>query len=478
MSGVRIAAIGAYTPRLRITAESFADAWGQFDAAGIERKAVPEADEDALTMGVEAAKRALSAAGIDGSDIKHLSFATTTPPMAEEDLTARLASLLGTPATVQTQTLTGSTRAGAQALATALDAGPWGDRAGLIVISDCPRGEPASSEEHAAAAGAAAVVLHRSGAGVIADRGTHIEPSPGTRFRAAGSNETTGLNITQYDRQAFRSALAGAADELDSEPGDVAAAAVQSPDGKLPYRVADVLGVDTDTIATAETVSTLGDTGTASVFLGAATAFEGGADRVLLAAYGSGAGATVAVIDGPVPVESALAGQEELGYPEYLRRRGTITSEEPEGGGAYVSVPSWQRTIPQRHRLIAGSCPNCGALTFPPDGACTDCNSTPAEYETVRLPGTGTVEAATTIAQGGAPPEFVEQQSQSGSFVSAIVALDGPDSEQSVSVPTQVLAGDTAVSVGTEVEMTIRRIYTQEGVIRYGFKARTHSIRR
>lgn len=478
MSDARLAGIGAYTPRLRIVAEEFEEAWGNFDAAGIEQKAVPEADEDALTMGIEAAERALDAAGYDGTDLSYLAFATTTPPMAEEDLTARLASVLGTPDGVTTATLTGSTRAGAQALDAALDAGPWTDGVGLVVVSDCPQGEPDSGLEHAAGAGAAALVVDGEGPGVISDRASHVATYPGTRFRTGGDDETTGLGVTQYDREAFTTALAGATNALDAAIEDVDAAAVQSPDGKLPYRAAGALGVDTGTIAAAETVSSLGDTGAASVFLGAASAVEDGADRLLLAAYGSGAGANVAVVDGSVPVESALGGKTDLTYAEYLRRRGEITSDEPEGGGAYVSVPSWRRTIDQRHRLVAGRCPDCGALNFPPGGACERCHDRPDEYETVELPGTGTVEAVTTIAQGGAPPEFVEQQSKSGPFRSAVVALDGPDGEETVSVPSQVLAGDADVDIGTAVEATVRRIYTQEGVIRYGFKMQVSETRR
>jgi len=478
MSDARLAGVGAYTPRLRIAAEEFEDAWGSFDAAGVERKAVPEADEDALTMGIEAAERALDAAGHDGAALSYLAFATTTPPMAEEDLTARLASVLGTPDGVTTATVTGSTRAGAQALAAALDAGPWTDGVGLVVVSDCPQGEPDSAIEHAAGAGAAALVVDGEGPGVVRDRASHVSPYPGTRFRTGGDDETTGLGVTQYDREAFTTALGGAADALDGAIEDVDAAAVQSPDGKLPYRAAGALGVDTGTIAAAETVSTLGDTGAASVFLGAATAFEDGADRLLLAAYGSGAGANVAVVDGPVPVESALAGETDLTYAEYLRRRGEITSDEPEGGGAYVSVPSWRRTIDQRHRLVAGRCPDCGALNFPPGGACERCHDRPGEYEAVELPGTGTVEAVTTIAQGGAPPEFVEQQSKSGPFCSAVVALDGPEGEETVSVPSQVLASEADVDIGTAVEATVRRIYTQEGVIRYGFKMQVSETKR
>jgi hydroxymethylglutaryl-CoA synthase len=472
MSDVRLAGIGAYAPRLRIDAEAFVDAWGQFHAAGVEQKAVPEADEDALTMAVEATRRALAAADREGDAVAHLAFATTTPPMAEEDLTGRLASILGLPDEVQTTTVTGNTRAGAQALDTALDAGPWGDRVAVVVASDCPRGAPDSEREHAAGAGAAAFVLDGAGPGAFVDRATHVSPYPGTRFRATGDDETTGLGVTQYDRQAFTTTLERAAAGL-STALDVDAAAVQSPDGKLPYRAADALGVTGKTIAAAETVSHLGDTGAASTFLGTATAFDTGADRVLLAAFGSGAGATVVVVDGPVPVDVSLAGDTTLDYADYLRRRGEITREEPEGGGAYVSVPAWRRTIPQRHRLVAGRCPACGALNFPPTGACETCHHRVDTYEHATLPGTGTIEAVTTIAQGGAPPEFVEQQSRSGPFVSAVVALDGPEAGETVSIPIQVLVGeDDAASIGDAVTTTIRRIYAQEGVIRYGFKAR------
>jgi len=471
-----LAGVGAYAPRLRIAAEEFEEAWGRFEASGIEAKAVPEADEDALTMAVAATRRALSAAGYEGSDVAHLALATTTPPMGEEDLTARLASMVGAPENVSTHTATGSTRAGGQALDAALDAGPWGEQVGVVVASDCPRGAPDSDVEHAAGAGAGAVVLASEGPGAVLDRASHVEPYPGTRFRPAGDGETTNLGVTQYDRESFTAALGGAVDRLPTAL-DVDAAAVQSPDGNLPYRAAGALGVDTEAIAAAETVSDLGDTGAASVFLGLARALEDGADRALLAAYGSGAGANAFLVEGDgVPVDAALDGGTELTYPEYLRRRGEITSGEPEGGGAYVSVPSWQRTAPQRHRLVAGRCPACTALNFPPSGACRDCGDR-VKYDRLTLPGTGTVEAATTIAQGGAPPEFVEQQSRSGAFVSAVVAFDGPEGG-TVSVPAQVLAGDCEVAVGDEVVTTIRRIYEQEGVIRYGFKAQLVGMRR
>ncbi|WP_115864352.1 OB-fold domain-containing protein [Halorussus litoreus] len=487
----KIEAVGAYAPRFRVSAEEFERAWGRFHAAGVNAKAVPDADEDALTMGYEAAVRALDAAGRAGADVSFLAFASTTPPLAEEDLTARLGGMLAVPADATRHVFTGSTRAGTRAIDAALAAGPWADgsdggddevdRVGLVVAADCPRGDPDSSEDHAAGAGAAAFVLSGSGAAEVAARAEYAEAFPGTRFRRTGEETVEGLGATGYERQAFTETLAGAVEQLDADVSEVDAAAVQAPDGKLHYRAAGALGVDAETIQRCATVHELGDTGAASVPLSLAKALEQDDERILAASFGSGGGADAFVVENErerggdaVAAALALGGEdaERVGYAEYLRKRGELTSGPPEGGGAYVSVPSWKRTLDQRHRLLAGRCPECGDLNFPPEGACNACKSLVESYEEVQLPGTGTVEAATVISQGGAPPEFAEQQAQSGDFAVVVVALDGPDGE-SASVPAQVVSADPqSVEIGDRVAATMRRIYTQEGVTRYGFKVR------
>ncbi|WP_255191436.1 zinc ribbon domain-containing protein [Natronobeatus ordinarius] len=473
MTGLGIASVGAYAPRYRLTADAVTDAWGQFHGAGVSETAVPAGDEDTLTMAYEAATRALSAGDVDPDAITHLYLGTTTPPYEEEAVTARLASFLGLSDDLETRQLTGSTRAGVDALATGLEAGE--DATVLVVASDAPRGAPDDELEHAAGAGAAAVVLTPDSPGSLTDAAEHVGLFPGTRFRPRGSAETTGLGVTQYDRRAFTETVAAAAAGLEADLAEVDAVCLQAANGKLPYRAAGALGVDAGAIQAGTTVHELGDTGAASVLLGVASALEAGHTDLVLLGYGSGGGATAMAVDADgVAVETDLEGEASLGYGEYLRMRGDVTPGEPDGGGAYVSVPSWKRTIPQRHRLVAGRCTECGALAFPPEGACTSCGAL-EEFEEVELPGTGTVEAATVIGQGGAPPEFVEQQAREGAFVSAVVALDGPGGEddETVSTPTQVLTvGDETVAVGDRVEATIRRIYTQEGVTRYGFKMR------
>jgi hydroxymethylglutaryl-CoA synthase len=471
-----ITSVGAYAPRFRISAEAFEEAWGQFHAAGVTEKAVPSADEDALTMGYEAATRALEAAEIDPDEIDWLAFASSRPPEAEEDLTARLGAMLALSESATRQVFTGSTRAGTRALWAGLDALEADSTTALVVAADAPKGDPDDGIDHAAGAGAAAFVLERDGPAEITDRAEYAAPYPGTRFRNTGEDATQELGVTQYDRQAFTETIGGAVSGLEADP-DPEAVAIQAPDGKLPYRAASAAGVGTDEIQAAAPVHELGDLGAASVPVSLATALEDGYESILSVSHGSGAGADAFVVeaDGDVPVAAALEGDDPLSYAEYLRQRGVVTTGPPSGGGAYVSVPSWRRSIPQRYRLAAGRCSDCGALSFPPEGACDECTAL-AEYEPVELAGEGTVEAVTTISQGGAPPEFAEQQARSGDYAAAIVALETDSGDETVSAPAMGTdAAPADFGVGDRIETTIRRIYTQEGVTRYGFKIRPAS---
>ena len=470
-----ILAVGAYTPANRVSAEAFVEAWGRFDAPGVETTAVPDADEDALTMGVEAARRALAAGGagdeaagdaagqVAGGDVDHLAYATTTPPLEEEDLTARLASYLDVPSGASRRVVGGSTRAGIDALVDALEV----TGTALVVAADCPRGEPDDPREHAAGAGAAALLVGDGAPAVVTDRATHGDPRPGTRFRRRGSVNVEGLDVGTYERAAFVEPVEAAVDALDdSATADVDAIALQAPDGKLPYRT----DLDAEAIAAVETVSELGDTAAASVPLSLATAFADGHDRVLAVGWGSGGGATALAIEGAAPVERSLEPTAEIDYPSYLRRRGDVVGETPDGGAAHVPVPTWRRSLPQRHRLEAGRCPECAAVAFPPSGACPDCRRL-VEYEPVEPDLRGTVEAVTRIGQGGAPPEFAAQQARQGAFGVAIVGFDARgDADGHFTVPMQVVGGE-GVEPGDPVRPVPRLIYVEEGVPRYGLKA-------
>lgn len=134
---------------------------------------------------------------------------------------------------------------------------------------------------------------------------------------------------------------------------------------------------------------------------------------------------------------------------------------------AYVSIPTYSRSIPQRYALIAAKCKSCGAVNLPLGANCLKCGKM-LEYEFQKLSGRGKIYCFTTISRGGSPPEFSAQQNLVGSYPVAVVELDeGP---RIVAQMTDCRAED--LKIGLEVESTFRRIYDDDGMIRYGVKFR------
>ena len=134
---------------------------------------------------------------------------------------------------------------------------------------------------------------------------------------------------------------------------------------------------------------------------------------------------------------------------------------------AYVSIPTYSRSIPQRYALIAAKCKSCGAINLPLGANCLKCGKV-LEYESQKLSGRGKIYCFTTISRGGSPPEFSAQQNLVGSYPVAVVELDeGP---RIVAQMTDCGAED--LKIGLEVESTFRRIYDDDGMIRYGVKFR------
>jgi uncharacterized OB-fold protein len=135
--------------------------------------------------------------------------------------------------------------------------------------------------------------------------------------------------------------------------------------------------------------------------------------------------------------------------------------------GAYISLPTWRRSLDQRYRLVVGECVDCGSTNFPPEGACADCGSD-AGYDEFEPEGTGEVVAHTVI-EGAAPPEFSETEKRAGAIGVVLVELDDAD----VRIPGMLSDCDPyGTERGDAVEKVLRRLYEQEGVVRYGYKFR------
>lgn len=143
-----------------------------------------------------------------------------------------------------------------------------------------------------------------------------------------------------------------------------------------------------------------------------------------------------------------------------------------ENMGAHISIPMYQRSLPQRYHLVAKRCLGCGEVNFPPKGVCKHCLRG-AVFEDVALSGLGTIYSFTVISGGGAPPEFSAEAACKGRYPVVLVELaEGPRI-----IGQMVPPYDEELRINTPVEMVTRRIYEEEGVIRYGFKFRVVNSR-
>lgn len=359
-----IAAVGFYVPRFVITTAEYRAALGKFEAGNIEEMAVPGFDEDEITMAVAAGERAIDAAKADAVD--RLVFASSGTPAGGRMLSEALGfnpeearDVLGTP------------DAGETALAGAIDEASKVGTSTLVVVSDAPRADLASADEHVFGAAAVAVLV-------------------------------TGKGTQAWTR-------GGANSPLLRRIGNVVAASVF--------------------------VSFLESIAHTKV---------------------KGAGAMMNALDGRIPVsyERCVALQRFKPPPA-----GTEYSQ-----GAYVSMPAYLGEAKARYRLVGEECAKCGRLHFPPRESCLACGA--RTWKDRPLKRTGTVYAYTIIGKGAAPSEFLEQQLATGDYATAVVELDeGPRI-------TAMLADvePSKVEIGMRVRMVFRRIYAQEGVVRYGFK--------
>lgn len=132
---------------------------------------------------------------------------------------------------------------------------------------------------------------------------------------------------------------------------------------------------------------------------------------------------------------------------------------------AHISIPMYNRSIDQRYKLIGMKCSECGEINFPPKSVCRYCGKG-TTYKEIILSGRGKIYSYTIVSGPGAPPEFEREALARIKYPVVLVELDeGPR------IVAQMADCDLAkIEIGARVRVVIRRIYEEEGVIRYGYK--------
>ncbi|MFQ6012290.1 MAG: OB-fold domain-containing protein [Thermoplasmata archaeon] len=459
---VGIASLAFHFPVYSIKAEAYARVWGTFRGRGIREKTVAGYDEDEVTLAVEAARKLPA-----DEDVGYLATATFGgPPLA-----TTVAAALGLDASRKAD-FSGSTNATGEALLSCLDFVEAHGEPALLAAADVPRAAPEDAAEHSLGAAGAALLLSGEGGLQVEATATHTQEAYGELFLdAAGRRRTVATRGPA--REVIQRAVKPIQDLLGR--GTVA---TSEPDGLFPHRVLRGL-VDAKRIG-GGVVELSGDTGCASPLLALMEVAQGTrrGSRLGLVTYGGGSAAALALrmISKPRGLESpgkALVGHRwYLDYPTYARFRRFLAGGgvgEEVSQGAYISLPTYLATVAARYRLVASRCTSCHRVYFPPRLVCLSCGGHGFEEET--LSGQGEVYARTLIARGSSPTEFREQQDLIGAYAVALVQLrEGP---RVVAQLTEV--DPEAVKIGMPLEAVLRRIYRQEGVVRYGYKFRPSS---
>ncbi len=453
MTGIET--FGYYLPRFSIRAEEYAKEWGYFAGRGVEEKIVPGFDEDEATMAVEAAQRALDLAGPAAETVGFLATASASAPRPPGPTVAEALGLRG----ARTASFIGDRHGGIAALAAAFDAVEAHGGSALVVSVDQPRVAPDDPAEHALGAGAAAFVVSREAPVEVVAR-----------------SSTAGEDYATDEAELLRRQMGALREPLEQQP---LWAALPQPGGRFPPDVmrdipvhhgaeegtARFTGDVAGTTPLLNLVVALTEARPGEAILAGATG--GGAATVLLLRVGAKASG-VGIITGE-PKED----RTYLGYGQYARLRGFLdhpTAGELTSQGAYVSPQAYQRTVAQRYRLVGQRCAKCGRTLFPWREACPSCGA--HDFQEVALPRRGEVYSYTIIARGSSPTEFQAQQEMAGEYAVAIVEVG-----EGVRIVAQLTDVEPQrVSVGMTVAMAFRRLYQQDGVVRYGFKFRPSGL--
>ena len=295
-----IVSYGVYIPRYRIKAEEIARVWGEREdmaqSLNVFEKSVPDFDEDAVTIAVEAARNALKRASIDPARIGAIYVGSESHPYAVKPTGTIVGEAIGVDHQLTAADLEFACKAGTAAVQACLGLVSAGMiDLGLAIGTDTSQGAPGDALEYTAAAGGAAYLIGRENlAAEIEGFYSFTTDTPdfwrreGMPYPEHGGRFT---GVPGYFKH-VTSATRGLLKKMKTIPEDYDYAVFHQPNGKFPRRVAKSLGFSADQIEPGLVVPWIGNTYSGSSLIGLAATLDVAkpGDRIFLASFGSGAG--------------------------------------------------------------------------------------------------------------------------------------------------------------------------------------------
>lgn len=381
---VGIVAFGAYVPMTRLPLSLIN---GRPAKDGAPEKAVAFYDEDCVTMAVAAAVDCLG--DRDRSGIDGVYFASTTYPLREKQGAVVIAKALDLRDDVETADLTGSLRAGTDALKAGIRAvGSGAAETVLVVAGDCRMGAPRGALERNLGDAAVAFLIGTENVIAKLDASAAVANEMQDLWRGDGETFTHSWEDRFVVQEGYQPSMVAAVSsvlgKMPQEIGGFRRVALYAHDARSHAGVAGKLGISEEQLEPT-LFGRVGNCGAAFAPLMLASALEKSedGDRVLLCGYGDGAEALAFSIAG-----AGASGAGRLGvaghverrrplrsYESYLRSRG-LDKREWES----VPSPGLAATIRMREResdlsLVGAICEVCGQVQFPRPRVCAKCHA-------------------------------------------------------------------------------------------------------
>ncbi|MEY2590521.1 MAG: hydroxymethylglutaryl-CoA synthase [Acidimicrobiaceae bacterium] len=462
-----ITAYGAYVPYWRMQRSAIGSALGSGGGKGT--RAVASFDEDATSMGVEAARLAMQSAP-QGTVPDGVIFATSSPPYLDKTNATAIHAALDLPAHAYAFDSAGSVRSSFMAFASATFVpGPT-----LAVLADVRTGLPGGGDEREGGDGAVAFLFGEDQQIAVAVGAAHSTGEFLDRWRMPGEPASHVWEERFGEHVYVPLAEAAAADALKNaglaidEIDHVIVAGLQT---RAVRQVAKRLGARPDALAP-DLGTVIGNAGSAGWGIALAEVLDRAEpdQNVLVVALADGADAfvvrtTQAIVGyrqrrAATVAEQIASGRDDLAYNTFLTWRGFLDREPPRrpDPDAYYAPPAL-RTEGWKFGFVGSRCTACGFLHLPPGRVCNECG-TVDQMTPVRLADTNATIATYTVdrlAYSLSPPT-----------VAAVLDFDGGGR-----YTCELTDVDPAtVAIGQRVELTFRRVATAKGIHNYFWKAR------
>jgi 3-hydroxy-3-methylglutaryl CoA synthase len=390
-----ITSYGAYIPLYRLSREILAQVWG---GKGKGEKAVANADEDSLTMGVEAARDCIK--GVDRSTIDALYFCTTTPPYKEKQSASIIATACDLREDIIAVDLCDSVRSATIAMIMALDAVKAGSaRQVLVIAADNRMGPPDTAFESLFGDGAASFLIGNEGVAVEIEGSHCITSAFMDYWRLEYDKLIKGWENRFIREEGYLPYTAQAVNALLEKQKltikDFTKAVVYAPDAGMHRAAVKELKLDPTVQVQDLMFDNVGHTGVALVPMALVAALQDAkpGDKILTVNYGDGADAiALKVTDGIKKlkdrrgIKGYLASKIPLeSYGKYMKFRDLMEWEYDIFMQRRMSLAEVWRHKEFYLRFHGAKCPSCGHIMLPVPKYCIYCQADSKHFERVPM---------------------------------------------------------------------------------------------